>query len=194
MPSSFSPNSKWIAALVVMPLVAACNYIPLKMRSTGTPAQSMKVSAEDDHRTLAQLEDLLILMRKLLETDVASRKILDGQLQKSFDADPSVTNKARLAMALTLPGHSTSEFIKAQKLIVEMESSPGKLPRAIRLYLRTRVDLMKQTRALEDKMQVLDNDNKDRTQELDDIRAQIKALTVVEQEIETASKKAVPSR
>lgn len=138
----------------------------------------------DDQRTIIQLEELLTLMQQLIEADAATQKSFDVQLQQQYDADPSDTNKMRLALALTTPGHSHAEFVKSQQMVDELQAQTDTLPRVIRIYLKTRIDATKQTYALEGKVKALSSDKKDLNQQLEDVRAQIKALTAIEKNLE----------
>ncbi|MES2490178.1 MAG: hypothetical protein V4607_10325 [Pseudomonadota bacterium] len=137
-----------------------------------------------------QLEDLLTLMQQLLEADPATHKSLDAELQQAYEADPSETNKMRLALALTTPGHSRADLVKSQQLIDELQSKKDSLPRVIDIYLKTRVEAMKQTYALEGKVKSLSSDKRDLNQQLEDVRAQIKALTAIEQNLEKTNPRA----
>lgn len=146
-------------------------------------------SLSDDQKTISQLEDLLVLMQQLLEADAVTHKSLDAQLQQQYNDDPSETNKMRLALALTTPGHSHAELIKSQRMIEELQSQNDSLPRVISIYLKTRVSATKQTYALEDKVKTLSNDKKDLSQDLEAVKAQIKALTAIEQNLEKTNPK-----
>lgn len=141
----------------------------------------------DDQKTISQLEDLLTLMTQLLEADSATHKSIDAQLQQQYDADPSETNKMRLALALTAPGHTHAELMKSQQLVEELQSKENGLPRVISIYLKTRIDATKHTSAMEDKVKALSSSNKDLNQELGDVKAQIKALTEIERNLEKAN-------
>ncbi|TXI80843.1 MAG: hypothetical protein E6Q40_14385 [Cupriavidus sp.] len=156
-------------------------------------APSLKMAAwsslTDDQKTIAQLEDLFMLMQQLLDADAATHRSLDAQLQRQFDADPSDTNKMRLALALTTPGHSRADMLKGQQLIQQLQSKQEALPPVISIYLRTRVTATRQTNALEDKVKTLATDNKDLNDQLEDVRAQIKALTAIEKNLEKANPK-----
>jgi 2-keto-4-pentenoate hydratase/2-oxohepta-3-ene-1,7-dioic acid hydratase in catechol pathway len=146
-------------------------------------------SLSDDQKTISQLEDLLVLMQQLLEADAVTHKNLDAQLQQQYEADPSDTNKMRLALALTTPGHSRADVAKSQRLIEELKTEKDPLPPVISLYLKTRIGSTKHTNALEDKVKTLSSDNKDLNHELEDVRAQIKALTAIEQNLEKTSQR-----
>ena len=126
---------------------------------------------------------------ELLDADAATHRSLDAQLQRQFDADPSDTNKMRLALALTTPGHSRADMLKGQQLIQQLQSKQEALPPVISIYLRTRVTATRQTNALEDKVKTLATDNKDLNDQLEDVRAQIKALTAIEKNLEKANPK-----
>ncbi|PTU30484.1 hypothetical protein [Stenotrophobium rhamnosiphilum] len=148
----------------------------------------------DDQRTIMQLEDLLTLMQQLLEADAATHKSLDVELQQQYEADPSQTNKMRLALALTTPGHSHADLLKSQQMIDELQAQNESLPRVIAIYLRTRVAANKQTYALEGKVKALSSGNKDLNQQLEEVKAQIKALTAIEQNLEKTNPRTAGAR
>ncbi|PTU28284.1 hypothetical protein CJD38_17775 [Stenotrophobium rhamnosiphilum] len=148
--------------------------------------EELSLSISDDHATIAQLEDLLMLREQILAADAASQKTLNANLQHQYDVEPSEKNKMRLALALTTPGHTRADLIKAQKLIEELQSNTGSLPQVVRMYLRARVDIAKHTYDLEGKVKALSNDTRDLNEQLADVRAQIKALTSIEQKLESA--------
>ncbi len=146
-------------------------------------------SLSDDQKTISQLEDLLILMQELLDADAGARKNLDALLQQQYEADPSDTNKMRLALSLTTTGHSHADAVKAQRLADELQANKDTLPPVINLYLKTRIGATRHSMALEDKVKTLSSDNKDLSQELEDVKAQIKALTAIERNLEKANQR-----
>lgn len=172
--------------LACLPLMACQGFSDYKK----PPAPSLKLatwtSLTDDQKTISQLEDLLVLMQQLLEADPATHKNLDAQLRKQYETDPSDTNKMRLALALTTTGHSHADLLKSQQLIAEIQSETQPLAPVINIYLKTRITGSRNRFALEEKVKTLSSDKNDLNQELDDVKAQIKALTAIEQNLEKA--------
>ncbi|MES2490824.1 MAG: hypothetical protein V4607_13640 [Pseudomonadota bacterium] len=182
------------SSLVLLPsLTLLCLFLTSCEPTVAVPiakpvllTEEVSLSLSDDHKTVAQLEDLLMLREQILVADAATQKSLNAQVLQQYDAEPSERNKMRLALVLTTPGHSRADLIKAQKIIEELQSNSGSLPQVIRMYLRIRLEGAKRTYDLEGKVKALSHDTKDLNEQLADVKAQIQALTAIEQKLENA--------
>ncbi|MGH8455582.1 MAG: hypothetical protein ACRETW_04650 [Stenotrophobium sp.] len=142
---------------------------------------------------MAQLDDLFKLMQQLLESDGAVHKALDAQLQQRYEADPSSRNRIRLALSLMVPGHGRADLDQAQRLIAGLHPDQNAPPDVLDKYLRILLDARKRSLSVEEKAKDLSDDNKSLSQENDNLKAQIKALTQIDRKLEKPNARTVPN-
>lgn len=172
-----------------LPDDAAAPIAPIPAETPASP-EPAAIADTDAAPVYPSLEEALQFLLQLQDATVTERKSKIRELTRLHRDDPAPANKLRLALALSVP--TNGDLGRARRLMSDLRATWPVLPLGLEALLRLRLAAMnlhaahdEQLSTLLKEQETLKAEHEALRLELEDAQAKLKALTEIEQKIET---------